>query len=480
MCAEKLKEKKAENLIEWYNELLLKAELVDFSEVKGFAVYRPYGYSMWESTQRYLDAKFKSIGVENTYFPLLIPEKILNKEKEHIEGFSPEVAWVTMGGDRELDERLAIRPTSETIMYDSYSKWVKSYRDLPLLLNQWNTMVRWETKETRFLLRGRENLWQEGHCAFASAKEAEKNALDALNFYKAFMEEMLAVPVLIGRKSEQEKFAGAFRTYAVEAILSNNFMSQAATSHDLGQNFSKSFEIKFLDKNNSWEFAYQTSWGVSMRAVGVMVLVHGDDNGLILPPRIAPIQVIVIPILKGTDVDTKLKAYAKKIESGLKALGLRSKLDDREGYSAGWKFNEYDMKGVPIKIEVGERELTSDSLSVKIRFGAEKYSIKFSELNKISSKLEEIQEKMLQTAKKDRESRVKVEKDKEKFISSLKNGKSVLKSAWCGSADCESKIKDATGATSRLIPLEKEELIDKKCIFCGGKADFNAYFAQSY
>lgn len=480
MVADKLKYRKADNLIEWYNEVLLKAEVVDFSEVKGFAVYRPYGYSMWESTQRYLDSKFKSIGAENAYFPLLIPEKILNKEKKHVEGFSPEVAWVTMGGDRELDEKLAIRPTSETIMYDSYSKWVKSYRDLPLLLNQWNTMVRWETKETRFLLRGRENLWQEGHCAFASAKEAEENAVDVLGFYRKFMQDILAVPVLVGRKSEKEKFAGAFRTYTVEAVLSNNFTSQAATSHDLAQNFSKAFEIRFLDDKNSWQNVYQTSWGISMRSIGVMVLVHGDDSGLILPPRIAPIQVVVIPILKGTAADKEIREYTKKVETELKALGIRSKLDDRDTYSAGWKFNEYDMRGVPIKIEAGERELSSDSLSVKVRFGGEKYLIKLNELKKISSKLEEIQEKMFEGAKKDMAARIKIEKDKENFILELKNAKAILKVSWCGKEDCENKIKETTGATSRLIPLEKEELIDKKCVFCADKANFNAYFAQSY
>ncbi len=480
MVAEKLKYKKTDNLIEWYNDVLIKAELVDFSEVKGFAVYRPCGYSMWESAQRYLDPKFKSIGVENTYFPLLIPEKILNKEKKHVEGFSPEVAWVTMGGDRELDEKLAIRPTSETIMYDSYSKWVKSYRDLPLLLNQWNTMVRWETKETRFLLRGRENLWQEGHCAFTSAKDAEKNALEALGFYRDFMEQVLAVPALIGRKSEKEKFAGAFRTYTVEAALSNNFTSQAATSHDLGQNFSKAFEIRFLDDKNSWEYAYQTSWGMSMRSIGVMVLVHGDDNGLILPPKIAPIQVVVIPILKGIAVDKDILAYAKKVETKLSTIGIRSKLDARDTYSAGWKFNEYDMKGVPIKIELGEREVAANSLSVKVRFGGERYSIKLGEINQIAQKLEEIQENMFDNAKKDMTSRIKVEKDKERFISELTNAKAILKSAWCGKEECEDKIKEITGATSRLIPLEKEELIDKKCVFCGDKANFNAYFAQSY
>ncbi|MCL5101403.1 MAG: proline--tRNA ligase [Candidatus Parvarchaeota archaeon] len=480
MCAEKLKETKEKNLIDWYNDVLLRSEMVDFSEVKGFAVYRPYGYAMWEITQTYLDAKFKSIGTQNTYFPLLIPEKLLTKEKNHVEGFAPEVAWVTMGGDRRLDERLAIRPTSETIMYDSYSKWVKSYRDLPLLLNQWNTMVRWETKETRFLLRGRENLWHEAHGAFSSKEDAGKNALAALDFYKSYVQDILAVPVIVGMKSETEKFAGAYRTYTVEAVLPNNFTSQAATSHDLGQNFSKAFDIKFLDENNSWQYVYQTSWGTSMRAIGVMVLVHGDNNGLILPPKIAPVQVVVIPILKGGKTDKEIKDYAQKILDKLSSLGVRVKLDDRETFSAGWKFNEYDMKGVPIKIDVGERELSSKTLFIRTRFNAEKYSIDLKDIDKVTSKLDEIQKNMFLKAKKDMESRITIEKDKDKFVSSLKDAKAVLKVAWCGEKECETGIKDSTGATSRVRPLDKEVLISEKCVFCGKKANFNTFFAQSY
>ncbi len=480
MATQKLKHEKSENLIEWYNDVLLNSEMVDFSEVKGFAVYRPYGYAMWESVQGFLNPLFKSIGAQNSYFPLLIPEKILNKEKKHVEGFNPEVAWVTHGGDRELDERLAIRPTSETIMYDSYSRWVKSYRDLPLLLNQWNNMVRWETKETRFLIRGRENLWQEGHCAFASDKEAEKNALDTLKIYKALMEELLAVPVLVGKKSEREKFAGAVTTYTVECVLPNNFTSQAATSHELGQNFSKTFDIKFLDESNAWKYAYQTSWGTSLRPIGIAVMVHGDDRGLILPPNIAPIQVVIIPILKGDYKDKETIKYSRALEKDLSDLGIRVFLDARDTYSAGWKLNEYDMKGVPIKVEVGERELSSNSVYVKVRHGAEKYNLPMKELAKLKEKLVEIQKNMLESARKDMLSRIKVENNKQEFVSYLKEGKAVLKAAWCGREKCEDEIKEATGAASRLIPLEKEELIGNKCIFCGEKAEFNAYFAQSY
>ena len=480
MCAEKLRESKEKDLIGWYNEVLLKSEAMDFSEVKGFPVYRPYGYAMWEILESELDGRIKNIGVKNAYFPLLIPEKTLMKEKTHIAGFSPEVAWVTIGGKTDLDERLAIRPTSETIMYESYAKWIKSYRDLPLLLNQWNTVVRWETKETRLLLRGKEVMWQEGHCAFTTAKEAENNALATLNIYKEIMENLMSVPVLLGRKSESEKFAGAVTTYTVESILSNNFTSQSATAHELGQIFSKAFEIKFLDEKNEWRYVYQTSWGMAMRALGVMVLIHGDDKGLILPPKIAPIQIVIIPILNGKEGDKKIVEYSNAIAEKLKEQSIRFILDDRTAYSAGWKFNEYDLKGVPIKLEIGERELASKMISLKIRFNGEKKTLSFSDANKLGEVLAGIQHEMLDKKKTENSKRIKTVKSKEEFVSDLKAAKAVMKAAWCGKEDCEAKIKEATGAVSRLIPLEKEELIDKNCIFCGGKAAFNAYFAQSY
>ncbi len=472
--------KKEESLIDWYNDVVLRAELVDFSAVKGFAVYRPYIYEMWETTQGFLDERFKKLGVKNTYFPLLIPERILDKEKEHIKGFTAEVAWVTKGGDKDLDEKLAIRPTSETIMYDSYSRWIKSYRDLPLLLNQWNTMVRWETKETRFLLRGREILWQEGHCVFSSKEEAESNVLAAIQLYKDTMHELFAVPVIMGIKSEREKFAGAVNTYTVETVLPNNFMSQAATSHYLGQNFSKPFDIKFLDENGDWKYAYQTSWGISMRAIGIMVLVFGDDKGLVLPPRIAPIQVVVIPILKGKNSDDKVIEYGKNLHEKLMKLGVRSFFDDRKNYSAGWKFNEYDLKGVPLKIEVGEREVASGSFSIKTRFSGEKAVLKLQEAAEISNILADIQKDMFDKAKKDMDARIVIEKRKENFVATLKESTAVIKSAWCNTEECEADIKEATGATSRLIPLDEEALLDEKCVFCGKPAKVNAYFAKSY
>jgi prolyl-tRNA synthetase len=470
--------KKEDDLISWYNQIVIKSEMADFSIVKGFAVYRPYGYEMWERSVSYLDSKFKSIGIKNAYFPLLIPESILSKEKEHVVGFNPEVAWVTMGGDTKLDERLAIRPTSETIMYDSYAKWIKSYRDLPLLINQWNTMVRWETKETRLFLRGREVLWQEGHCVFKTAEEADKNAREILNFYKDFLEEVLAVPVLAGRKSESEKFAGAVTTYTVEAVLSNNFMSQAATSHYLGQNFSKAFDIKYLDEKNELQYPFQTSWGISMRSIGIMLLIHGDNKGLILSPHIAPYQCVIIPIIK--EEKDAIIEYCKQIESKLKEMNIRVLLDSREEYSPGWKLNEYDLKGVPLKIQIGKRELDSKNISLKTRIDNEQSSLAFNEIEKLKGKLEEIHEKMLENVREDSKKRIKEEDSKERFVKEVKESLYVVKASWCGTPECEEKIKNETGATSRLIPLENEELISNKCIFCGNDAKVNAYFAKSY
>ena len=475
----KIKTKKDEDLISWYNETVTAADLAEFSELKGFTIYKPYGYAIWEKIRDYLDDKFKNLGIKNAYFPLLIPESVLEKEKEHVEGFTPEVAWVTMGGKKKLDEKLAVRPTSETSVSYAYSKWVKSYRDLPLMMNQWNTVVRWETKETRLFLRGREVIWQEGHCVFENEEEARKNVMDLLMVYKEVLEELLATPVIIGRKSEEEKFAGAVETYTVEAPLPNNFMIQSATSHLLGQNFSKVFDIKFLNRENKWEYAHQTSWGISMRSIGAMILVHGDDNGLILPPLVAPIQVIIIPILNGTD-DKKIIEYARDVEERLKKINIRAEIDDRTIYSPGWKFNEYELKGVPIRIDLGKKETEERLISYKIRVNGKKESVKFDELNKFTDLLENIQEEMFQRAYDRIKSQVKEETNKNEFIKDLKDGKAIVKAAWCGKEACEKKIKEQTGAVSRVIPLEKEELLDKKCIFCGKPAEFNAYFAQTY
>ncbi len=477
--ADRIKVRKEDDIIGWYNQVLLNSEVVDFSDIKGFAVYRPYGYEMWESSMYYLDSVFKERGVKNAYFPLLIPESLLTREKEHVKHFNPEVAWVTMGGDSLLDERLAIRPTSETIMYRSYSKWIQSYRDLPMLINQWNTMVRWETKETRFFLRGRENLWQEGHCVFATEEEAVSNAEDMIRVYKKFSEEVLAFPVLMGFKSEGEKFAGAVRTYTIEAVLPNNFASQVGTSHYLGQNFSKPFDVKFLDRGNRSQYAYQTSWGVSARAIGVMILIHGDNSGLVLPPSIAPIQAVVVPIMNGKSGES-VEAYAGEVYGALKALGIKVLLDDRREYSPGWKFNEYEMKGVPIRVEVGEKEVKERKVSLKTRFNGSKDEVPFDAISTIPDRLADIQREMFERAEALMKSALTVETDRGEFVKKLKEGKYIVKAAWCGNPMCETKIGDETGAVSRMIPMTDDELLDKKCIFCGQEAEHNAYFGQSY
>ncbi len=478
--ADAIKTKKSDDLVGWYNNVVLNSGMMDFSAVKGFPVYKPYGYSIWEDIEAYLDKRFKEIGVKNAYFPLLIPESILSKESEHIKGFAPEVAWVTKGGDKDLDEKLAIRPTSETIMYDSYSRWVQSYRDLPLLINQWNTVVRWETKETRLLLRGREILWQEGHCAFETDTEAENNALSILGIYKEFMEKVLAVPVFEGKKSESEKFSGAVTTYTIETIIPNNFMIQSATSHYLGQNFSKPFDIKFVDRSNQWKYVYQTSWGISMRAMAAMVMVHGDDNGLVLPPAVAPIQVVVIPIIKDESGKEKILSYSKEVAEKLRKMELRVYLDDRDDQSPGWKFHQYDLIGVPVRLDVGEREEKSRTVSAKFRFDGSKDTISEKNLIDIADRLADVQKAMLEKAKEAISKQIAETIDKKEFIRLLKKDEKVVKAAWCGEPACEGKIHEETGATSRCIPLAKEKLISESCIYCGMPAKFNAFFSHTY
>ncbi|MCW1294115.1 MAG: proline--tRNA ligase [Candidatus Parvarchaeota archaeon] len=474
-----LKAKKEKDIIAWYNEVLIKAKVVDFSSIKGFSVYMPYGYKIWEIIQEYLDKKFKEIGVENAYFPSLIPEHLLSKEEQHIKHFSVEAAWVTMGGDKKLDERLAIRPTSETIIYDSLANWIKSYRDLPVMLNQWVNIVRWETKETRFFLRGREFLWQEGHCVFRTDKEADKNALQMVKIYKEFMETMMAVPVFLGLKSEREKFAGADRSYTIETFLPGNYASQVATSHDLGTNFSKPFEIKFLNEKNEWEYAYQTSWGISIRAIGEMILTFGDDKGLVIPPKVAPIQVVVIPILEGKE-DSKILSESKRIERELLKEGIRVKLDDSVNFSPGWKFNEYELKGVPLRLEIGAKEIADKEITYKVRFNGERGTIKSDALSSIAGKLDEIQSKMLNERKKKMMSTIKTTTDRDEFLSGLKQRTYIFKAAWCGAEECEDKIEEETGASSRLISIDDEGLLSDSCIYCGKKAVVNAYFSQSF
>jgi prolyl-tRNA synthetase len=470
--------KKLENLGEWYDKALLDAEMVDFSPIKGFIIYRPYFYRMWEIFAANLDAKFKEKGVENCYFPLLIPESVLSKESEHIEGFKPEVAWVTEAGDSKLPERYAIRPTSETIMYNSYAKWIKSYKDLPIRYNQWNNVVRWETKETRFLLRGREFLWQEGHSVFRSAEEADKDAYEMLKIYRNVVEDLLAVPVFEGIKSEKEKFAGAVKTYTIELIVDDGKAIQMATSHFLGQNFSKAFGIEFLNENNEREFAYQNSWGISVRALGASMLFHGDDKGLILPPKIAPIQFIIIPIYTGEKKDEEIEAFAIDIYNKLNGMGLRAKIDLERDKTPGWKYNYYEIKGVPFRIDIGEKEVSTKTLFIKRRFDGKTFHFKLEEIEKLKELIIETHNLMYEKGKEKINSLLKETYNKDEAISLLQNGRPIITS-WCGEPACEEEIKNKTAATSRLIFLDKKPTSDV-CTFCGRKAKYQALFAKSY
>jgi len=461
---------------QWYTDVILKTELVDYAPVKGFMVIRPYGYAIWENIQSFLDKRFKETGHKNCYFPLLIPESLLNKEAEHVEGFAPEVAWVTHGGKEKLAERLCVRPTSETIICSMYSKWLKSYRDLPFLYNQWCSVVRWE-KSTRPFLRTSEFLWQEGHTLHETYEEAQEETLRMLNIYKEMAEELLAMPVVTGQKSEKEKFAGAYATYTMEALMHDGKALQAGTSHNLGQHFAKAFDITFLDRNGELKHPYSTSWGVSTRLIGGIIMVHGDNRGLVLPPWVAPIQVVIIPIAqhKGGVLE---KAY--ELKKKLEDAGIRVELDDDENYSPGWKFNEYEMKGVPVRIEIGPRDIEKNQVMAARRDTLEKSVISMDNIEKsIKDLLEEIHHNMFQRAKRHRDENTYDITGLEDFIEKMDNKPGFVKAMWCGTRECEDHIKEKTGATIRCIPFEQENLGDK-CHFCGKEAKHMVYVAKAY
>lgn len=468
-----LKHKKRE-FSEWYPEIVQVAGLGDYSAVGGCMVIRPYGYAIWEKIQAYFDKKIKESGHVNAYFPLFIPEKFLKKEAEHFKGFVPEVAWIERKDKNE--ERYALRPTSETIMYDSYSKWIRSWRDLPVLINQWCNTVRWETAVTRLFLRTREFLWQEGHTAHATEKEADKEVMDILEKYKDLMETQLAVPVLIGKKTEAEKFPGALYTATLEALMPNGKALQMGTSHNLGQHFAKVFDIKFLDKDEKEKYVWQTSWGISTRLVGSIVMVHGDDKGLVLPPRLAPTQAVIVPILFEKNKKKTLKA-AEMIKKKLKDFPV--KLDDRDEYSAGWKFNEWEMKGVPLRIEIGPKDIQKNQAILVRRDTGARQPVKISQLEKSVQKiLGDIQKNLFTRAKKFLTSKTVTASTFKELEKEVKN-KSMVKTSWCGNPGCEEKIKDKTGATIRLIPFKKDGRAGK-CIVCAKKAKEVVYVAKAY
>lgn len=466
---------RAEDFPQWYTDVILKTEMVDYSDVRGCMVIRPYGYRVWELIQQHLDARFKETGHHNAYFPLFIPESLLKKEAEHVEGFAPEVAWVTHGGDELLTERLCVRPTSETIICSMYSKWIQSYRDLPLLLNQWCNVVRWE-KNTRPFLRTSEFLWQEGHTAHATFEEAQHETMQQLNTYRDFMENVLAIPVICGRKSEKEKFAGAYATYTLEAMMQDGKALQMGTSHNLADHFAKAYEINYLSREGKLEPCFTTSWGVSTRMIGGMIMVHGDDRGLVMPPRVAPIQIVILPIAMHKE---GVLEKAEALREELKRAGLRVELDDRE-QSAGWKFNEWEMKGVPVRIEVGPRDIEKGEVVAVRRDNLEKTTLPMAGLaDTLKTMLDDVHNGMYQKALAFREAKTVDAETFEELNAGVQNG--FVRANWCGCRECEDEIKQKTGATTRCMPLEGSEVEEGAvCIHCGKPAKARIYFAKAY
>ncbi len=466
---------KSEDISRWYTDVVLKAKLADYSPVKGCMIIRPYGYAIWENIQRILDAEFKRLGHQNAYFPVFIPESFLTKEAEHVEGFAPEVAWVTHGGSEELEEKLAIRPTSEAIIGHMYSKWIESYRDLPVLVNQWANVVRWE-KVTRPFLRTTEFLWQEGHTAHRTHEDAREEVMQMLKVYQNFVENDLAIPLVTGEKSQKEKFAGALNTYTIEALMPDGQALQSGTSHDLGQNFAKAFDINFLDSDGQRKFAWTTSWGMSTRIIGATIMVHGDDRGLRLPPRIAPIQAVIIPIVYKDSQDVIVKA--KELNKRLTDKGLRVHIDDREGFKPGWKYSEYEMMGVPLRVEIGQKDLEKNQVCLVRRDTLEKIFVPDSEFEATVDRLmSEIQKTLFDQAAEILRSRTFRAKSFEEFTAVIKEKHGMADLVWCGAPECEAKFKAEVGATIRCF---NDREVDGPCVVCGKAGQKRVYVARAY
>ena len=464
-----------EDFAKWYTDIVLKAELADYTDVKGFIAIRPYGYAIWENIQKYTDAIFKKHGVKNISMPVLIPESLLQKEKDHVEGFAPEVAWVTMGGGEELEERLCVRPTSETIFSTMYSKWLKSWRDLPFIYNQWCNVLRWE-KETRPFLRSREFLWQEGHTIHETKEEAEKFTLEMLEVYASVIEDLLAIPVLKGRKTKTEQFAGAEATYTVETLMHDGRALQAGTSHYFGQNFTKPFDIKFQNREGKEEYAYQTSWGISTRLIGAVIMAHGDNRGLKLPPKVAPIQAVIVPVAMHKE---GVKEKATKLYNTLNEK-YRMEIDVRDQYSPGFKFNDWEMRGVPVRIELGPRDIENNKCIVVRRDNQEKLEVSLDEIyEKLENILDDIQKNMYSECEKRVKERTTIANNMEEFTNNLLVNQGYVKTMWCGSPECEEKIHEITGAKSRCIPFKQEKVGDK-CVCCGKPADKMVIWGRQY
>jgi len=471
--------KKSEDFSEWYTQTVIKSELADYAPVKGLIVLRPDGYSIWESIKSSLDAKFVSTGHRNGFLPTLIPESLLAKEKDHFEGFNPEVFWVTKSGDNELGDRLALRPTSETLAYTLFSKWIRSWRDLPLKINFWNTALRAEIKATKPFLRTSEFLWQEGHTVHMDEEEAKKEVTDILELYKKTVEEELAIPVITGKKSEKEKFVGAVYTLTMESLMPDGKALQMGTSHFLGQNFSKPFNLKYADKENVESYAWQTSWGVSWRLIGGMIMVHGDDRGLVLPPRVAPIQVIIIPIYYSNDDKEKIQRVTQEIEKKLKESKIRVQVDNREHLTPGFKFNDWELKGIPLRIEIGPKDLEKNQVTFAIRHNRQKDDQTIAGLiDRVVSELDKIHDDMFADAKKILEDRTVEVDTYDDFKTELEKGR-LIKAPICENSDCEERIKEETSADVRVITEDAMD-INSKCIKCSNQSVIRALFARGY
>ena len=460
---------------QWYTDVVKKAELMGYSSVKGCMIFKPAGYAIWENIQKELDRRFKETGVENVYMPMFIPESLLEREKDHVEGFAPEVAWVTYGGLNPLQERLCVRPTSETLFCDFYKDEIQSYRDLPKVYNQWCSVVRWE-KETRPFLRSREFLWQEGHTAHATAEEAEARTQQMLNVYADFCEQVLAIPAVKGRKTDKEKFAGAEATYTIEALMHDGKALQSGTSHNFGDGFAKAFGIQYTDKDNKLKYVHQTSWGMTTRLIGALIMVHGDDSGLVLPPKIAPVQVDVIPIMQNKD-GVLNKAY--EVKEALVKAGLRVKVDDTDK-KPGWKFSEQEMRGIPVRVEMGPRDIEAGQAIIVRRDTREKTTVAIESLaEEIKNILDKMQTEMLERARTHREAHTYVATNYDEFKDVVANKPGFVKAMWCGDQACEDKIKEETTATSRCMPFEQEHLSDV-CVCCGRPAKKMVYWGKAY
>ncbi|NLX65118.1 MAG: proline--tRNA ligase [Clostridiaceae bacterium] len=463
-----------EDFAKWYTDIVKKADLVEYSGVKGCMIIRPYGYAIWELIQKELDRRFKETGHENVYMPMFIPESLLQKEKDHVEGFAPEVAWVTHGGSEPLTERLCVRPTSETLFCDHYKDIIQSYRDLPKLYNQWCSVVRWE-KTTRPFLRSVEFLWQEGHTAHATAEEAQEETIKMLNVYASFCEEVLAIPVIKGQKTEREKFAGAKATYTIESLMHDGKALQSGTSHNFGDGFARAFGIQYLDKDNQLKYVHQTSWGMSTRIIGAIIMVHGDDSGLVLPPKIAPTQVIIVPVQQ--QVEGVLdKAY--ELKERLSKI-CRVKIDDSDKMP-GWKFSEYEMRGVPLRLEVGPKDIQKNQVVLVKRINREKLFVSMDELEtKIPEVLDDIQTALYNKALEMRNSRTFTAVNLDEMEKILNETPGFIKAMYCGNEECEIEIKDRMGATARCIPFEQEKISDK-CVCCQKEAKYMVYWGRAY